>query len=112
METYRVTRCEFLLRPQDRTAALRLVQRRLATNDRLAGGASATGLAPDLRDGVPVIHDCGGICVDVKVLVVFGMWLLLGSMKAVVVVCGCGCGCCEGREDRRSGLSLIMLVEL
>lgn len=93
--TYRVTRCEFLLRPQDRTAALRLVQRRLATHDRLAGRASATGLAPDLRDGVPVIHDCGGICV---INGVGGVWnvVVVGVDESVVVVVG---------EERIGGLA-------
>lgn len=106
MKTYRVPRSKLLLRPQNRTAPLRLVQRRLASDHRLSlRAAPATGLAPDLRDGVPVIHFCGCVCVCrtgvgdvvIEAVVMKSMW------------CGCGCGGCEvvvvGRREVGGGLS-------
>lgn len=46
---------EFLLCGHDGATTLGLVQGSFATDDGLAGGGPAPGLAANLRDGIPVV---------------------------------------------------------
>lgn len=56
--TYGVASCELLFCADDRAAALRGVERALASHDCLSSCAATAGLAADLRDGIPVFrHD-------------------------------------------------------
>lgn len=54
--TYSVARSILLLRTDDQTLTLSGVQGALALDDGLAGGDTATVLAADLSDVVPVAH--------------------------------------------------------
>ena len=59
MVTYGIPSSVLLLRSYDCTAALRCVQGAFATDNRLAltSAARSLGLATDLGDSVPVVHD-------------------------------------------------------
>ena len=58
--TYGIARSILLLRADDQTLTLGGVQGALALDDGLAGGGTATVLAADLSDAVPVAHCEGG----------------------------------------------------
>lgn len=55
--SYRVAGAKFLLSPNDSSGALSCVQSTLSTDDGLTLRGSAARLAPNLSDGVPIIHD-------------------------------------------------------
>lgn len=56
-ETNSVASSEFLLCADHSTAALSGVEGCVAADDGFSLGAAAAGFAPDLGDGVPVVHD-------------------------------------------------------
>ena len=59
---YSVACGELLLCADDGTASLRLVQGALAADHGLTLRSSATGLAANLGNGIPVVHDVGYRC--------------------------------------------------
>lgn len=73
--TYGVARSVLLLRAEDGTAALGLVECALASDDCLALCAATASLASNLRDGIPVVHYCDRVTLVVKLKWMCCVWV-------------------------------------